>query len=61
MVSEGPFLECPSNFSSPKINIQIDKYRIRARFLVGKPLHFDSLTDSCIMLDAKLLTPRSLM
>ena len=60
MVSEGPFLECPGNFSGPKSNIQIEIYRIRARVLVGKLPHFDSLTDSCIMLDAKLLTPRSL-
>ena len=49
----GPFLE------SPKSNIQIEMERIRARVLASKLLHFVSLTDSIIMLDAKLLKPLS--
>ena len=57
----GPFLESPGNFSGPKSNIQIEIKRIRARLLASKLLHFVSLTDSFIMLDAKLLKPRSLM
>ena len=57
----GPFLESPVNFSGPKSNIQIEIKRIRARVLASKLLHFVSLTDSFIMLDAKLLKPRSLM
>ena len=59
--TRGPFLESPVNFSSPKSNIQIEIKRIRARVLASKLLHFVSLTDSFIMLDAKLLNPRSLM
>ena len=43
----------------PKSNIQIEIERIRVRVLAGKLLHFDSLTDSVIMLDAKLLKSRS--
>ena len=57
----GPFLERPGNFSGPKSNIQIEIKRIGARILARKLLHFVSLTDSFIMLDAKLLKPRSLM
>ena len=57
----GPFLESPVNFSGPKTNIQIKIKRIRARFPARKLLHFVSLTDSFIMLDTKLLKPRSLM
>ena len=57
----GPFLERPVNFSGPKSNIQIEIKRIRARVPARKLLHFVSLTDSFIMLDAKLLKPRSLM
>ena len=57
----GPFLQSPDNFSGPKSNIQIEIKRIRARVLASKLLHFVSLTDSFIMLDAKLLKPRSLM
>ena len=57
----GPFLERPGNFSGPKSNIQIEIKRIRARVLARKLLHFVLLTDSFIMLDAKLLKPRSLM
>ena len=57
----GPFLESPGNFSGPKSNIQIEIKRIRTRVLSSKLLHFVSLTDSFIMLDAKLLKPRSLM
>ena len=34
---------------------------MRARVLASKLLHFVSLTDSFIMLDVKLLKPRSLM
>ena len=34
---------------------------MRARVLASKLLHFVSLTHSFIMLDAKLLKPRSLM
>ena len=59
--TRGPFLESPANFSGPKSNIQIEIKTIRARILASKLLHFVSLTDSCIMLDAKLLKPRSLM
>ena len=59
--ARGPFLESPVNFSGLKSNIQIEIKRIRARVLAGKQLHFVSLTDSFIMLDAKLLKPRSLM
>ena len=59
--SWGSFLESPVNFSGPKSNIQIEIKRIRARVLASKLLHFVSLTDSFIMLDAKLLKPRSLM
>ena len=59
--TRGPFLQSPGNFSGPKSNIQIEIKRIRARVLASKLLHFVSLTDSFIMLDAKLLKPRSLM
>ena len=59
--SWGPFLERPGNFTGPKSNIQIEIKRIRARVLARKLLHFVSLTDGFIMLDAKLLKPRSLM
>ena len=59
--SWGPFLESPGNSSGPKSNIQIEVKRIRARVLASKLLRFVSLTDSFIMLDAKLLKPRSLM
>ena len=57
----GPFLESPVNFSGPKSNSQSEIKRTRARVLASKLLHFVSLTDSFIMLDAKLLKPRSLM
>ena len=56
-VLRGPFLESPGNISALKSNIQIAIERIRARVLASKLLHFVSLTDSCIMLDAKLLKP----
>ena len=59
-VTRGPFLESPVNFSGPKSNIQIEIKTIRARVLDSKLLHFVSLTDSFILLDAKLLKPRSL-
>ena len=59
--TRGSFLESPGNFSGPKSNIQIEIQRIRARVLASKLLHFVSLTDSFIMLDAKLLKPRSLI
>ena len=63
--SRGPFLERPGNFSGPKSNIQVEidssRKRVWARILAKKLLHFVSLTDSFIMLDAKLLKPRSLM
>ena len=57
----GLFLESPGNFTGPKSNIQIEMLRIKAQFLASKLLHFVSLTDSFIMLDAKLLKPRSSM
>ena len=57
----GPFLESSDNFSGPKSNIQIEIKRIRVRVPASKLLHFVLLTDSFIMLDAKLLKPRSLM
>ena len=59
--TRGSFLESPVNFSGPKSNIQIEIERIRARVLASRLLHFVSLTDSFILLDAKLLKPRSLM
>ena len=58
-VPRGPFLESPGNFSGPKLNIKIEMKRIRARVLRSKLLHFASLTDGFIMLDAKLLKPLS--
>ena len=39
--------------------IQIEIKRIRAWVLASKLLHFVSLTDRFIVLDAKLLKPRS--
>ena len=57
----GPFLESPGNFTGPKSNIEIEILRISARALASKLLHFVSLTDSFVMLDSKLLKPRSLM
>ena len=59
--SWGSFLESPVNFSGPKSNIQIEIKRIRARVLARKILHFVSLTDTFIFLDAKLLKPQPLM
>ena len=53
--TRGSFLESPGNFSGPKSNIQIEIQRIRARVLASKLLHFVSLTDSFITLDACLL------
>ena len=61
MKTWGPFLESSGNFSGPKSNFQTEKQKIRARVLVNKLLHFVSLTDSFIMLDAKLLKPLSCM
>ena len=61
VISKRPFLESPGNFSGPKTNFQIEIQRIRARVLANKLLHFVSLTDSFIMLDAKLLKPLSCM
>ena len=55
----GPFFESPGNFSGPKSNIPIEIQRIRAGVLASKLLHCVSLTDSFIMLNAKLLKPRS--
>ena len=60
-VTWGPFLERPGNFPGPTSNIQVEIKRVRARVLAKKLLHFVSWTDSFIMLDAKLLKPRSLM
>ena len=57
----GLFLESPSNFLGPKSNIQIKIWRIRVPVLANKLLHFVPLTDSFIILDAKLLKPQSLM
>ena len=51
----GPFLESLGNFSGPKSNIQNEIKRIRGLVLASKILHFVLLTDSFIMLDAKLL------
>ena len=61
LVPWGPFLERPGNFSGPQSNIQVEIKRVRARVLAKTLLHFISLTDSFIMLDAKLLKARSLM
>ena len=55
------FSKGPVTLWGPKSNIQIEIKRIRARVLARKLLHFVSLTDGFIMLDAKLLKPRSLM
>ena len=57
------FSKCPDNFSGRKSNIQIEIKRIRgrARVLASKTLHFVPLTDSFIMLDAKLLKRLSCM
>ena len=57
----GPFHKSPGNFSGPKSNILNRNIRIRARVLTSKLLHFVSLADSFITLDAKLLKPGSLM
>ena len=58
----GPFLESPGNLSGPKSNFQIEIQRIRARVLANKLLHFVSfITDSFMMLNAKLLKPLSCM
>ena len=54
------FLESPGNFSGLKSNIQIEIQRIKEWVLASKLLHFDSLTDGFIMLDANPLKPRSL-
>ena len=61
IVCRGPFLQSPDNFWGPKSNIQIEIKRIKARVLDSKILHFVSLTDSFIMLDAKLLKLLSCM
>ena len=55
--SRGPFLESPVKVSGPKSNFQIEIERIRAPVLAGKLLHSVPLTDTFIMLDAKLLKP----
>ena len=54
-VFRGPFLKSPANFSGTKSNFQIEIKRIRVLVLANKLLHFFSLTDSFIKLDAKLL------
>ena len=59
--ARGPFLESPAKFSGPKSNIQIEIQTKRAWVLASKLLHFVSLTDSFIMLNAKLLKPQSSM
>ena len=56
--AKGPFLESPGNFSGPKSDIEI--WKVKAPVLASKLLHFVSLTDSFIMLHAKLLKPRYL-
>ena len=60
-MSWGLFLESHGNFLGPKSNIQMEIERIRAPVLANKLLHFVLLTDSFIMLDAKVLKPQSLM
>ena len=57
----GAFLQSPDNFSGPKSYIQIEVKRIRARVLANKILHFFSLADNFIMLDAKQLKLLSCM
>ena len=47
------------DFSGPKSNFQIEIKQMRARVLASKLLHFVSLTDGFILLDAKLLKPLS--
>ena len=60
-LSWGPFLGSPGNVSGPKSDFQIEIQRIRAWVLANKLLLFVSLTDSFIMLNAKLLKPLSCM
>ena len=59
-VPRGPFLENPGNFSGPEIKYSTRHIRIRARILATKLLHFVSLADSSIIVDARLLKPGSL-
>ena len=54
-MAKGPFLERTGNFSGPKANFLIKTFWIVAQFLAHKPLNFDSLTDSFIVLFSKLL------
>ena len=58
---EARFSKVPITFRASKSNIQIEILRIRARVLASKLLHFVSLTDNFIMLDAKLLKLLSYM
>ena len=55
------FSKVPVTFRARNQIFKSKYKRIRARVLAGNLLHFVSLTDSFIMLDAKLLKPRFLM
>lgn len=57
--ARGPFLETPGNLSGPKSSIHSEIKRISNK--ASKLLHFISVTDSFILLDANLLKPLSCM
>ena len=59
--ARGPFLETPGNLSGPKSSIHSEIKRLKAWVLASKLLHFISLTDRFILLDANLLKPLSCM
>ena len=60
LLSGARFSEGPVTFRARNQIIPVEIKRVRAPVLAKKLLHFVSLTDSFIMLDAKLLKPRSL-
>lgn len=57
--ARGPFLETPGNLSGPKSSIHSEIKRISNK--ASKLLHFISVIDSFILLDANLLKPLSCM
>ena len=59
LLTWGPFLERPGNFSDPKGNFEIKTCYTVAQFLAHKPVSFASFTYSCIVLISKLLKLRS--
>ena len=60
MLQRARFSKVPVTFRA-RNQIFKSKYKKRVRVLASKLLHFVSLTDSFIMIDAKLLKPRPLM